>query len=191
MSGYEVEHVEHGVLIRATDVPMREYVALLKMFEGQGMDALHPGIAKALGAHTAIVKKGHAEAWEAEVAKAKKKEAKGDAEWAWLIGSDTGTSSETIFSVLSKKHADAALARLGSWGPCTPADPDDFGRCYRLLKAIPGWRARLPEVAKAHPSWRRMVKHWAEMERLYEEEFETGRAPKLYAFMQKLRGTSE
>lgn len=93
---------------------------------------------------------------------------------AWILGSDKGISSETIWSVMMG----AAMNR-----PCHPWDPDDFGRCYRLLKLIPEWRGRLCEVAKKHPSWAGLIEKWGDLESLYEEEISQDRAPKLYAAM--------
>jgi hypothetical protein len=68
-----------------------------------------------------------------------------------------------------------------------PHDPADFGRCYRLLKVMPSWRARLPEVAARFPEWRGFVDAWDELTALYEEALPAGPAPKLYARMQELR----
>lgn len=101
---------------------------------------------------------------------------------AWVAGGDTGISSLTIWSVLSGMFSDTA-ARFGHW---PPSDPSDFGRCYRLLKRFPAWRARLGEVSAAHPRWTRLVEHWAELESLYEEELPNATAPKLYARMKQL-----
>lgn len=98
---------------------------------------------------------------------------------AWLASDDTGMSSER-------------MAYLLSGGPeckkAYPYDPDDFGRCYRFLKAVPDARARLPLMAGDGPEWMAYVDHWDEMEKLYEEERPTGRAPKLYALMKRLQG---
>lgn len=96
---------------------------------------------------------------------------------AWLSNGDTGTSSKTIFSVLTGHP----IEHTG-----TPSDPSDFGRCYRLLKVMPTWRARLPEVAEQFPEWRGLVGAWDELTALYEEELPTGRAPKLYDRMKEL-----
>lgn len=103
----------------------------------------------------------------------------GDAR-AWIKNGDTGVSSETIWSALTgwpvRRHG-------------IPYDPSDFGRCYRLLKIMPGWRERLPEVALKHPDWKPFVDVWDELTALYEEEVphHKGRAPKLYRRMQDLR----
>lgn len=80
----------------------------------------------------------------------------------WILGGDTGVSSKTIFAVMVGRRMDGALL------PNVPFDADDFGRCYRLLKAFPEWRERLPEVAERHPEWSALVGAWAELEAMYE-----------------------
>jgi hypothetical protein len=97
----------------------------------------------------------------------------------WMASCDTGTSSETIWSVMTGRP----VKRTG-----IPWDPADFGRCYRLLKLFPAWRARMPEVAKKHAEWAGLVKEWDELTRLFEEESPSGTCPKLWVRMQELRG---
>ncbi len=99
----------------------------------------------------------------------------------WLLGGDTGMSSKTICAVM-------AGAKTPPYCGDVPGDPDDFGRCYRLLKLIPTWRERLQEVADRHKEWGPLVREWTELERMYEAE-ETRRqaTPKtLYRRMQEL-----
>jgi hypothetical protein len=102
----------------------------------------------------------------------------------WIVGRDTGTSSETIWAVMR-----GVQARWAS----PPSDPSDFGRCYRLLKLIPEWRRRLSEVCDAHPEWSALIEHWDELTVLYEDELENGpvvkwtrMAPKTYERMKQL-----
>lgn len=105
------------------------------------------------------------------------------------FATDAGTSSMTIASVLVPPLRQAARARLDGWSD-PPRDPDDFGRCYRLLKLIPDGAARMPEVAAQHSHWKGMVAIWGELTALYEEEVPNhlGAAPKLYARMKEVRG---
>ncbi len=102
--------------------------------------------------------------------------------FAWLTSGDTGISSKTIWSVLMPHKINEWY-----WHPDVPQDPSDFGRCYRLLKVMPAWRERLPEVAAVYPEWKPFVDAWDELTELYEKEFPTGVAGKLYERMQKLR----
>lgn len=104
--------------------------------------------------------------------------------WEWATSDDTGNSSLTIFDVLGHPPG-------RDFTPSVPWDPDDFGRCYRLLEVVPEWRERLGKVAQTWPAWAPLVEHWAEMEALYREESPRGRCPKLYALMQKLTGRGD
>lgn len=109
----------------------------------------------------------------------------------WIASGDTGLSSETIWSVMMGAQQVRGYRR-GAY----PLDPDDFGRCYRLLSRIPEWRPRLPEVADRYPFvWCGLVESWDELTALYEEEVGTGhqryahfgkRAPRLYTRMREI-----
>ena len=100
----------------------------------------------------------------------------------WIRSGDTGTSSETIWSVMTG----FPVARYG-W----PYDPADFGRCWRLLNRFPEWKDRLHEVAEAFPNtpWGPLIREWKALSDLYcgEVLLQTGRAPRTYELMQKLR----
>ena len=101
---------------------------------------------------------------------------------AWLHNGDTGISSKTIWSVLTGHPITNP-----NWHSDVPHDPDDFGRCYRLLKIMPSWRDRLPEVAAKFPAWKPLVEAWGELTALYETELPKRNCPKLYKRMQELR----
>lgn len=189
MTGYTIERTQHGVLIRG-EVPVSELVALTKVWKEAGFTLIHPGLAAAAGAGWAVTSPEALPKWEAEIAAKAKHNANGDRELEWLLGHDTGISSLTICAVLSGQHSVAAAVSRGPFGADVPHDPADFGRCYRLLQAIPEWRGRLGEVAKAHRIWRPFVREWDAMTALYEEERVLARAPKLYALMQKLEAES-
>lgn len=77
----------------------------------------------------------------------------------WLMSDDTGMSSQTIFSVMTRTKS-----RL-PYG--TPLDADDFGRCHRLLNKFPEWRERLNEVALLLPEWGPLVREWSRLTELY------------------------
>src|SRR3990167_6136371 len=63
----------------------------------------------------------------------------------WRGGWDTGISSVAIYSHMM------GLPQDSQFGPGYPRDPDDFGRCYRLLKVAPEWRERIGEMATYPP----------------------------------------
>lgn len=99
----------------------------------------------------------------------------------WAAGRDTGTSSLTIYSAITGKPTHHR-------GFDIPYDPDDFGRCYRLLKLFPAWREKLGETIKRCPPWKPFVEAWDELTALYELEVpnHSGSAPRLYARMKEL-----
>lgn len=100
----------------------------------------------------------------------------------WLNCGDTGLSSRAIYWVMCGAPVGAPRSH--------PVDPDDFGRCYRLLHApwAASWRERIGEMAARSPEWRRLSGAWNELEALYELELPTGKCPRLYARMQELLG---
>ncbi len=79
----------------------------------------------------------------------------------WLLSGDTGASSEAI---AAKMTGNAPHNQWSSF----PRDSGDFGRCYRLLKAVPEFRERINEMANSSKQWAALVAHWSELERLHE-----------------------
>lgn len=95
----------------------------------------------------------------------------------WPDCGDTGLSSMAIWQHMMGRPVQVEV----------PHDPDDFGRCYRLLAKFPAWRARIEEMA-CYPAWAPLVEVWAELETLYRVERPKGTAPTLYRRMKKLLG---
>ncbi len=98
----------------------------------------------------------------------------------WIVSSDTGISSETIWATMM------GAQRRNRYIEHAPSDPSDFGRCYRLLNLIPEWKGRLFELTVRGKDWACLIPHWEELTRLYEEELPTGSCPKLYGRMKVL-----
>ena len=96
----------------------------------------------------------------------------------WSASRDTGISSMSIYSVMMGVPVDQADV---------PHDPDDFGRCYRLLQLFPAWKARLDEVAARYPAWRSLVQEWDALESLYEDALRSDSGAVLYERLQALR----
>ena len=99
----------------------------------------------------------------------------------WLLGDDTGCSSETICRFMMGKP---------DYSPSIPHDADDFGRCYRLLILFPQWLERLPELAQKYSCWRPMVREWDKLTAMYEKgmnnQWDGKGWEKMYEFMRKL-----
>ncbi len=101
----------------------------------------------------------------------------------WIVSRDTGLSSVAIWSNMT------GVKPEDGWH--YPSDPADLGRCLRLLKLIPTWRKRLPEMSRRDPCWRALVKHWDELEKLIANEvgidWSKGRsAPRTYKRMKEI-----
>lgn len=78
----------------------------------------------------------------------------------WLLGDDTGASSKTICAAMTGSTSDYADV---------PYDASDFGRCYRLLRHFPEWRARMSEMSAKFPTWGPLVAAWDELTAMYEQ----------------------
>lgn len=187
MSSYTIEATDGRILVHGS-VPITEIAELTKLWAKRGLDTLALGVSTALGASMAVCRKDDVDKWTKEVEQRATTKAKGNAELEWLLGPDTGTSSLTMFLVLcsTDEARNACQARLGSWGPSHPHDPDDFGRCHRLLEKFPAWREQLPRVARIFPKWARLIERWDEVTTLYLEELPTGRCRKAYDLMKSL-----
>ena len=100
---------------------------------------------------------------------------------AWIVGGDTGTSSTAIWATMT-----GVPVALG-WSN-HPRDPDDIGRCFRLLALVPEWRERLPEMAAVSPQWAALVGHWPELEALWLSEGDGTWRPPFGTIMHRLYG---
>lgn len=103
----------------------------------------------------------------------------------WIVGSDTGTSSQSIWAQMMG-------AGQPAWcGWSYPHDPSDLGRCLRLLALIPEWKPRLPEMAEHGPAWAALVAQWDALAAMMNEEVgidrsKGGKAPRTYAAMRAI-----
>jgi len=95
----------------------------------------------------------------------------------WIESRDVGVSSIAIWTVMTdEKHPrpERGKSYHVRWSNEAPADSQDFGRCYRLLKRFPDWRPRLGEVAQRFPWWKPFVEGWDELTALYERAIADG-----------------
>jgi len=79
----------------------------------------------------------------------------------WAAGRDTGTSSFTIFAAITGQPSPHGRFDV-------PHDPQDFGRCYRLLKLFPQWRHGLFQTVAKCAAWKPFVDVWDELTSMYE-----------------------
>lgn len=100
---------------------------------------------------------------------------------AWLRSDDTGLSSKFMAYVLA-----GGPAIRPNDQPAYPHDPNDFGRCYRFLRAVPEARGSLAKMAEHGKVWAALVANWTELEKLYESEVNSSKAPLLYKRMREI-----
>jgi hypothetical protein len=96
----------------------------------------------------------------------------------WLQKGEHGMSSETIFQVISGQRITDRLTH--------PYDPDDFRRCYLLIKAIPEWKEELYLLKTISPVWSKLVENWDKLTEMLEEQMKTCKPNGMYEFMHSL-----
>lgn len=181
---YVMHRHVHGITITG-EVPVEEFRLLTEAWAREHKSMIVVGdLAPLLGVDFVVCWDAeHADAWRAM------KGVRVDSS-DWLLSGDTGLSSLTIWATFTGQWQHL---RWGRKSASKPQDADDFGRCYRLLRRYPEWRARLHEVVPHCPGFAPLVAAWDELTSLYEKEGRLdpqGRAtrdcPKLYARMREL-----
>lgn len=106
------------------------------------------------------------------------------ANW-WFINCETGLSSKAMVGtflnlrmVISPNHY--------------PHDPDDFKRCYKLLKVIPECKSTqyMDKLRRLSPVWDRYVDHWDQLTQMFEqneaEDWKNYKEIGMYELMQQI-----
>lgn len=107
----------------------------------------------------------------------------------WTFHGEQGTSSNTMWSAL------ASYGKMFGYEYCKdvlippssyrhPCDPDDFRRCYLLLKAVPEWKLEFHKLRALSPVWIKLVDNWSLLEKMLEEQMETKKPNGLYELME-------
>ena len=101
----------------------------------------------------------------------------------WLAVGQHGISSMTIFQRLTGKQL--------SEDENHPSDPDDLGRCRRLLEQVPELKPRMGELVTLSPVWEKLVTEWDALCSLMDKEAPNwrdgkGSAPKTYDRMKQI-----
>lgn len=87
---------------------------------------------------------------------------------SWLQSDDTGLSSRAMARAMFT--SDWVRSEGPGYGDASvPVDADDFGRCYRFLRAVPEARdGRIVRVRDLSQQWAALVDAWPRLESLYE-----------------------
>jgi hypothetical protein len=99
----------------------------------------------------------------------------------WIANGETGSSSKTMWNCFMG----AANFEINH-----PYDPDDFKRCYKLLKAVPEWNTHLYKLKPLSRQWSNLVDNWDKLTEMYElnekEGWKNYKEIRMYEFMQTL-----
>ncbi len=94
----------------------------------------------------------------AEFAKPVVKTSEGMGLSAWLASDDTGASSLYMASILTGQF----IAENHY-----PRDPADFGRCLRLVEAVPELESKIRDMSQHGKEWAVVAANWDEWAELY------------------------
>lgn len=100
----------------------------------------------------------------AEFAKPIVKASQGMGLMAWLASDDVGRSSKFMAWVLS-----GHLFPKPEFG--YPHDPDDLGRCIRLVRAVPELAERVQVMSEHGKEWAAVAENWDRWVELYDGEY--------------------
>ena len=101
----------------------------------------------------------------------------------WFHFGEVGVSSEFIARYLTGQNTRGGFN--------DPADPDDFKRCEKLLRAVPSLRKEFQRMREVSTRWEFLVENWDAITASLEDEIPgifggghtSGSAPKAYALM--------
>ncbi len=79
----------------------------------------------------------------------------------WFVTGDVGVSSKAVVAQMT-----GSKTRRDGFGD-HPYDNGDFGRCHKLLEAVPKFKVRIEEMSGRSPEWAALVAHWDELTKLY------------------------
>ena len=101
----------------------------------------------------------------------------------WLSNGEKGNSSETMWNCFMGNEN----FRINH-----PYDPDDFKRCYKLLKVVPEWKQKryFDKLSQLSIPWKNLTDNWDKLTEMYEQNLKENWANYkkvgMYEFMKKL-----
>lgn len=99
----------------------------------------------------------------------------------WVENGEHGISSKTMYDVL----AGGRTGIINKQEYSHPRDPDDFRRCYLLIKAVPEMRNDIDKMREISPQWRAIADNWDKLAEMLEELFKK-KSSKMYDFMKSI-----
>ena len=113
--------------------------------------------------------------------------------WKNGMNGERGTSSEAMWQVFNYCHSlhntvhGAVHLPTNLIGLSHPHDPNDFRRCYLLLKTVPEWKTHLHHMKKVSRVWSNLVDNWDKLTEMLETAMKENKpAPEMYELMKSL-----
>lgn len=107
----------------------------------------------------------------------------------WYENGERGVSAETLLANFITVQGNLAAMKIkkrprSEWGH--PHDPSDFGRCHKLLEALPELREHLDQMKDVSRVWSNLVDNWDKLTAMLQEQLTTGKRNGMYEFMKEL-----
>ena len=99
----------------------------------------------------------------------------------WMEKGEHGMSSKTMFNILNNNGY-----RVQNYYNSFPHDPDDFSRCYLLLKSCPHLKLNLSRMKSVNPTWSNLVDNWDKLTEMLEWQLQYKKANGMLEFMYSL-----
>jgi len=96
----------------------------------------------------------------------------------WIENGEHGISSKTMFNILSDDNS------IPNDHRSFPHDPDDFRRCYLLLKACPHFKSKLHRMRSENKTWSNLIDNWDKLTEMLEWQLQYRKANGMYELMQ-------
>lgn len=188
---YRIEQHGNCILVLGA-VPVSKFLALTKLVPKNSVMDTH--LARVAGASFAMGPREETKALVASMSGVAIEKARvlyadtglSDDAVRWIAVGERGSSSDAIFYKLTgiRPH------NMNGDTSAHPLDPDDLGRCRRLLEQVPELAARIGEMSSVSRKWAVLVAKWDEICRTMDDESSEwrdgkGSAPKAYAIMEE------
>jgi hypothetical protein len=103
----------------------------------------------------------------------------------WIKEGEQGMSSKALCRLLTPDWPMEWNERLKINGFVPPLDPDDFRRCYLLIKAVPELKKNFHLLRLVDPPhWANIVDNWDQLCAMLKEQMATGKPNGMYEYMQ-------
>ena len=104
----------------------------------------------------------------------------------WIVNGKVGISSKTMWAVIQGVDIDNGDK---------PYDPDDFSRCYLLVKECGLTNIDLKKIAVQLPYWKPYIENWKKLTKMFElnerNNWDDYKDIGMLKFMQSLRKESD